>query len=68
MGGLDKEFKYHLVSWSKICSLISERVGGSEFADLQLCSLRKMALALGPACWRSWSITRSVWREWFTRV
>jgi hypothetical protein len=23
-GGLDEEFKYHLVSWSNVCSLISE--------------------------------------------
>jgi hypothetical protein len=46
-GGLGEEFKYHLVSWSKVCSLISEgKVEGSKLADVQLCIFRKMALVL----------------------
>jgi hypothetical protein len=28
-GGLGDEFKYHPISWTKVCSLISKRVLGS---------------------------------------
>jgi hypothetical protein len=50
-GGLGEEFKYHLVSWSKVCSPISEGgLGVQELADVQSCSLRKMAY--GTMCMR----------------
>jgi hypothetical protein len=40
-GGLGKEFNYHLVSWSKVCSLLSEvglRI--QNLSGVQSCSLR----------------------------
>jgi hypothetical protein len=39
--GLGDESKYHLVSWSKVCSPIAEGgVGGLQLVNVQLCSLR----------------------------
>ena len=45
-GGLSEEFKYHLVSWDKVCSPIFE--GGLEIKNLsvQLSSIREVAVAL----------------------
>jgi hypothetical protein len=31
-GGMGEEFKFHLISWTKVCTLISE--GGLEVRDL----------------------------------
>jgi len=46
-GGLGDEFKYHMVSWSKVCSPISkEWLGGLELVNVQLRSFRKMAIVL----------------------
>lgn len=38
-GGVAKEFKCHLVSWSKVCSSL-ERFRNSKLAGVQSCSLR----------------------------
>jgi hypothetical protein len=41
MGRLDEEFKYHLVSWFKVCTPISEQgLGVRNLLEVQSCSLR----------------------------
>jgi hypothetical protein len=45
-GGIGEEFKFHLVSWSKVCSPISEGGLEVELADVQSCPFRKMVMML----------------------
>jgi hypothetical protein len=60
LGGLGEEFKYHLVSWSKVCSSISEGGLGSELADVKSHSYGAMCLGerLGEELW--WTIDLAV--------
>jgi hypothetical protein len=55
-GGIDDEFKYHLVSWDKVCSLISK--GGLEIRNLRVfnCAL------LGKWLWCFGSERDAWWR------
>jgi len=52
--GLGKEFKYHLVSWSKVCSLISE--GGLGLGNLLMFN----RALLGKRLWR-YALERKAW-------
>jgi len=52
-GGIGEEFKYHLVSWAKVCSPISE--GG-----LGICSVLVLRVMLGGELW--WNPNLAVYR------
>jgi hypothetical protein len=45
-GVLGDEFKYHLVSWSNVCSSTSEGGLGIQDANVQSNSLKEMVMAL----------------------
>jgi hypothetical protein len=45
-GGIGEEFKFHLVSWSKVCTLISKGVGGPNFTSVQLSSFEDFGAIL----------------------
>jgi hypothetical protein len=44
-GGVGEEFKFHLVSWSKVCSAISG-LGDPKFTFVQLSSVGEVVMAL----------------------
>jgi hypothetical protein len=45
-GGIGEEFKYHLVSWSKVCSPISKSGLGIRNLSVQSSFVREVAMAL----------------------